>query len=71
METLTKLLTGSKQFLVGFSLFWEKMGPHLGENRYKCCRNTSNPSLTHITSHMHWIMTHIDHRNTNKAIYCF
>jgi len=26
METLTKLLTASKQFLVGFSLFWEKMG---------------------------------------------
>jgi len=25
-ETLTKLLTASKQFFVGFSLFWEKIG---------------------------------------------
>jgi len=26
IETLTKLFTGSKQFFVGFRLFWEKMG---------------------------------------------
>jgi len=25
-ETLTKLLTASKQLFVGFSLFWEKIG---------------------------------------------
>jgi len=26
IETLTKLVTTSKQFFVGFSRFWEKMG---------------------------------------------
>jgi len=26
IETLTKLLTASKQYFVGFSIFWEEMG---------------------------------------------
>jgi len=43
----------------------------LEENGYKCCLNTLNPSLTLIISQMHRIVTHFDHRNTNKAIYWF
>ena len=64
IETLTKLLTASKQFFGGFSLF-------LGEKGYKCCLNSPNTSLTLMISQMHWIMTHFDNRNTNKAIYFF
>ncbi|KAL9285908.1 hypothetical protein AtEden1_Chr4g0279871 [Arabidopsis thaliana] len=45
--------------------------PLLGQNGYKCCLNTPNPSLTQIISQMHWIMTHFDQRNTNKSIDCF
>ncbi|KAL9858927.1 hypothetical protein AtNW77_Chr1g0042091 [Arabidopsis thaliana] len=45
--------------------------PLLGQNWYKYCLNTLDPSLTHIISQMLWIVTNIDHRNTNKAIYCF
>ena len=40
----------------------------LGENGYMCCLNTPNQSLTHIISQ---IVTHFDHRNTSKAVYCF
>jgi len=36
-----------------------------------CCLNTPNPSLTLIISQMHWIVTHFDHKNTNKVVYCF
>ncbi|KAL9308545.1 hypothetical protein AtEden1_Chr1g0041351 [Arabidopsis thaliana] len=67
---------GSKEFFVGFSLFWEKIGfllfnPLLGQNGYKCCLNTPNPSSNFIISQMHWIVTHFEHRNANKAIYYF
>jgi len=41
----------------------------LGEIEYQSCLNTPNPSLTLIISQMHWIVTHFDHRKTNKAIY--
>ncbi|KAL9308546.1 hypothetical protein AtEden1_Chr1g0041361 [Arabidopsis thaliana] len=50
-----------------FCLFY----PLSGQNGYKCCLNTRNPSLTPMIIQMHWIMTHSDHRNTNKAIDCF
>jgi len=43
----------------------------LGENEYKCSLNTPNPFLTLIISQMHWIVSHFDHRNTNKSIDCF
>ncbi|KAL9858926.1 hypothetical protein AtNW77_Chr1g0042081 [Arabidopsis thaliana] len=72
-----KAMTASKQFFVGFSLFWDKMGQFLlvlaslVENGYKCCLNTLDPSLTHIISQMLWIVTNVNHRNTNKSIYCF
>ncbi|KAL9308551.1 hypothetical protein AtEden1_Chr1g0041451 [Arabidopsis thaliana] len=67
------MLTASKQFFVGFIIFWDKIGIRrlLGQNGYKCCLNTSTPSLTLIISQLHWILTHFDHRNTNKAIDCF
>ena len=42
--------------------------PLLGQNGYKYCLNNPNPSLTPMISQMHWIMTHFDHRYTNKAI---
>ena len=64
IETLTKLLTASKQCFSGSSLFLE-------ENEYKCCVNTPIIFLTLIISQMHWIVTRFDHRNTNKAIYSF
>jgi len=41
----------------------------LGENGYKFCLNTPNPSLTLLISQMPWIVTHFNHRNANKAIY--
>jgi len=40
----------------------------LGQNGYKYCVNTPNLSLTPMISQMNWIMTHFDHRYTNKAI---
>ncbi|ANM58677.1 hypothetical protein AT1G40086 [Arabidopsis thaliana] len=72
-ETLRKSFTASKQFFVGLSLFWEKIGPLLGENGYQYYLNTPNPSLTLIISQMHWIVTKywivipFDHINTKKA----
>ncbi|KAL9858930.1 hypothetical protein AtNW77_Chr1g0042151 [Arabidopsis thaliana] len=53
------LFTTSKQFFLGFSRFWEKMGigALLGENGYKCCLNTVTQSLTLMISQMHWIVT--------------
>ncbi|KAL9808874.1 hypothetical protein AtNW77_Chr00c001g0320241 [Arabidopsis thaliana] len=44
------------------------MGPLLGQNGCKCCLNTTTPSLTHIISQMHWIVTHFNHRNTELFI---
>jgi len=32
--------------------------------------NTPNQFVTLIISQRLWIVTHFDHRNTNKAIYC-
>ena len=63
-ETLTKLLTASKQCFGGFSLF-------LGEIGYKCCVNTPITFLTLIISQMHGVVTHFDHRKANKAIYFY
>jgi len=40
----------------------------LGQNGYKCSLNTLSPSLTLLISQMHWILTHFDHRDINKAI---
>ncbi|KAL9308548.1 hypothetical protein AtEden1_Chr1g0041391 [Arabidopsis thaliana] len=62
-----KAIAASKQYFVGFSVFWEK-GRLLGQNGYKVCLNTPNPFLTLLINEMHWILTHFDHRNTNKAI---
>ncbi|ANM59339.1 hypothetical protein AT1G39070 [Arabidopsis thaliana] len=45
----------------------ERKWPLLGQNGYKCCLNTPNPSLTLMISQMHWILTHFDHKNTNKS----
>ena len=63
-ETLTKLLTASKQCFGGFSLF-------LGEIGYKCCVNTPITFLTLIIIQMLWIMTKFDYKHNNKAISCF
>ena len=52
-------------FYAGFLLFY----PLLGQNGYKCCLNTPNPSSNFIISQMHWIMTRFDHRNASKATY--
>ncbi|KAL9858908.1 hypothetical protein AtNW77_Chr1g0041881 [Arabidopsis thaliana] len=64
IETLTKLLTASKQCFGGFSLF-------LGEKWYKCCVNTPITFLTLIISQMLWIVTNFDYKHNNKAIYFF
>ena len=61
IKTLTKLFSASKQMFVCFSFFWEKMG-------ISVFLNTPNSSLTLIISQMHWIVTHVYHRNTNKLL---
>jgi len=43
----------------------------VGENGYKCCLNTLNPSLTLIISQMHWIVTHVDNQNTNELLIAY
>ncbi|KAL9858924.1 hypothetical protein AtNW77_Chr1g0042061 [Arabidopsis thaliana] len=55
-----KLLTSSKQYFVGFK-------PLLGQWVYVLSEHFLLPSLTHIISQMHWIVTNFEHRNTNQS----